>query len=117
MFTLTIQTDGAAFEDPGRELARILRHLARELPILACPIVPGDVDGKLRDVNGNTCGRWELTPAVVIQGTEAECRHCGRAIFSHDGGWIDPNATGDDLVWRETCDAHDTFPAEHEPTS
>lgn len=30
-------------------------------------------------------------------------------------GWIDPEATGDDSIWRETCDAHDTFVAEHEP--
>lgn len=26
----------------------------------------------------------------------------------------DPEATGDDAVWRETCDSHDTFTAEHE---
>jgi hypothetical protein len=46
------------------------------------------------------------------------CRHCGRPIeFSPEGIWIDPQATGDDSVWRETCDAHDTFTAEHEPTA
>lgn len=44
-----------------------------------------------------------------------ECRHCHRAIRMEDGVWIDPEATGDDSVWRETCDAHDTFQAEHEP--
>jgi hypothetical protein len=43
------------------------------------------------------------------------CRHCGRVIVQCDGGWVDPEATGDDSVWRETCDAHDTFTAEHEP--
>lgn len=44
------------------------------------------------------------------------CKHCARTIEQHeDGRWIDPEATGDDLVWRETCDAHDTFVAEHEP--
>lgn len=43
------------------------------------------------------------------------CRHCGRAIVSEEGRWIDPEATGDDSVWRETCDSHDTFTAEHEP--
>jgi hypothetical protein len=42
------------------------------------------------------------------------CRHCGRRI-ELDGVWIDPEATGDDSIWRETCDAHDTFMAEHEP--
>lgn len=48
------------------------------------------------------------------------CQHCGRDIYyvmQGDGweGWIDPEARGDDEVWRETCDAHDTFTAEHEP--
>ncbi len=44
------------------------------------------------------------------------CKHCGRRITNDDGlGWIDPEATGDDSIWRETCDEHDTFEAEHEP--
>jgi len=43
------------------------------------------------------------------------CFHCGRNIINVDGWWIDPEATGDDSVWRETCDEHDTFVAEHEP--
>ena len=44
------------------------------------------------------------------------CKHCWRRIV-HDkeDGWIDPEATGDDRIWRETCDANDTFTAEHEP--
>lgn len=47
---------------------------------------------------------------------EATCRYCGRLIiWSSEDGWIDPEATGDDSIWRETCDAHDTFTAEHEP--
>lgn len=45
----------------------------------------------------------------------ATCCHCGRAITQVDGVWIDPEATGDDEVWRETCDQHNTFPADHEP--
>lgn len=50
----------------------------------------------------------------------ATCRHCQRTIV-HTGEagtfytWVDPLATGDDSIWRETCDAHDTFVAEHEP--
>lgn len=44
------------------------------------------------------------------------CRHCGRRITETDEGWIDPEATGDDAVWRETCDRHDTFVANHEPS-
>jgi hypothetical protein len=43
------------------------------------------------------------------------CKHCKRRIVQEDGRWVDPEATGDDSVWRETCDAHDTFTAEHEP--
>jgi hypothetical protein len=45
----------------------------------------------------------------------ADCRHCGRPIVNEGGRWVDPEATGDDSVWRETCDSHDTFTAEHEP--
>ena len=48
----------------------------------------------------------------------AVCRHCGRSIMSWEGNvWIDPEATGDDSIWRETCDKHDTFIADHEPVT
>jgi len=44
------------------------------------------------------------------------CRHCERDIvLDVFGSWIDPQATGDDILWRETCDANDTFEAYHEP--
>jgi hypothetical protein len=43
------------------------------------------------------------------------CRHCGRSIILINGVWVDPEATGDDSVWCEVCDEHDTFAAEHEP--
>lgn len=43
------------------------------------------------------------------------CQHCQRAIHQEGDTWIDPEATGDDSVWRETCDQHDTFIADHEP--
>ena len=47
----------------------------------------------------------------------ATCTHCGRTIEKDDNGvWIDLEATGDDIVWREMCQSHDTFTAEHEPT-
>lgn len=46
----------------------------------------------------------------------ANCRHCGRSIVNdQNDGWIDPEATGDDSMWRETCDEHDTREANHEP--
>jgi hypothetical protein len=44
------------------------------------------------------------------------CLHCQRRIErDSEGTWRDPEATGDDFIWSETCDAHDTFTAEHEP--
>jgi len=45
----------------------------------------------------------------------AHCKHCERAIVLVRGTWVDPEASGDDVIWRETCDQHDTFTAEHEP--
>ena len=58
MFTVTIETDNAAFDNPGDELARILRKLAERV---------GDVDGrhdsgKVMDVNGNSIGEWRWMP-------------------------------------------------------
>lgn len=44
------------------------------------------------------------------------CVHCDREIRHYGNGvWVDPAAKGDDAVWGETCDSHDTFPANHEP--
>ena len=46
----------------------------------------------------------------------AICEHCERAIVNDQGTWVDPHATGDDIIWRETCDAnHGSFTAYHEP--
>jgi hypothetical protein len=42
------------------------------------------------------------------------CGHCGRGVVNVGGKWIDPEATGDDAVWRETCDGNDTFEANRE---
>jgi hypothetical protein len=56
MFTLRIETDHAAFEEPGAELARILRGLADKLED-----TPGAGTGNLRDVNGNQVGCWFLS--------------------------------------------------------
>lgn len=52
MFRLEIDTDNAAFEYPS-ELGRLLREVADKLDA-------GKVSGKVRDINGNTCGKWEL---------------------------------------------------------
>lgn len=56
MFTLTIETKNAAFEEnAGEEIARILHSAARtvdglELSGSSFPVM---------DYNGNTVGRWE----------------------------------------------------------
>lgn len=47
--------------------------------------------------------------------TEMTCKHCGRTIVLDGDVWVDPEAKGDDNVWRETCDANDTFEATHDP--
>jgi hypothetical protein len=58
--------------------------------------------------------------AAILQARDlpdetATCQHCDRRIVKMGGRWVDPEATGDDAVWRETCDTHNTFTAEHEP--
>lgn len=53
MFTLTFKTQNAAF-DSGVEVARILRTIAEK--------VDQDYsEGTVRDINGNTVGKWTLT--------------------------------------------------------
>lgn len=59
------------------------------------------------------CGTCEGEMAASLR-TET-CKHCGRSIELDGDVWVDPHATGDDSLWRETCDAHDTFVADHEP--
>ena len=49
-------------------------------------------------------------------GAAGVCRHCDRDIELDGGIWVDPEATGDDSIWREVCDANDTDRfANHEP--
>jgi hypothetical protein len=46
------------------------------------------------------------------------CKRCKRTIELVDGTWVDPEATGDDSIWRETCEAnHEDRVAAHEPDS
>jgi hypothetical protein len=44
------------------------------------------------------------------------CDHCGRVVEQTDEGWADPEATGDDEIWRLVCDENDSFLANHEGT-
>jgi len=62
-FSLTIDTDNAAFGDDNysermAEVGRILRLLSYEFLHGPC----GD-GGKLHDVNGNAVGRWSIGAA------------------------------------------------------
>ena len=56
-YTITIDTDNAAFDDPG-EFARILRTLARRCE-------EGPITGSILDVNGNRVG--EITSNQTIK--------------------------------------------------
>lgn len=56
------------------------------------------------------------THRVDLAAEKSTCKHCGRGIVAADEGWVDPEATGDDSIWRESCESHeDSFTAEHEP--
>lgn len=58
-FTLKLETGNAAFDDAApAEIARILRDTAARIEF------KGDTGGKLRDINGNTVGEWELADAI-----------------------------------------------------
>lgn len=61
-FTLTINMDNAAFGDwPAPELRRILRNAADQVHVDPHDTRVGANEGSLRDINGNTVGRWEIT--------------------------------------------------------
>lgn len=60
-FALTIETDNAAFgpeaQDRAREIARILREIARQIDGSPSTV---QKDGSEADHNGNTVARWTL---------------------------------------------------------
>lgn len=67
---------------------------------------------------------WQADPAEWRTADQMlECKHCGRNLvdIGEDSlyRYVDPFAGTDiefgDGIWRETCDSHDTFTAEHEP--
>lgn len=51
---------------------------------------------------------------LIVKGGFSICKHCERDVFLTDEGWADPNATGDDEIWRLTCDGNEAWPSEHE---
>lgn len=59
MFTLTIETDGAAFgEHPEQEIARILQRVR---DVLQRTQGLTGYSANLFDINGNNCGSWKLS--------------------------------------------------------
>ena len=94
MFTLTIETDNEAFSaDPGAEIARIMQTVGHALINAPSRV---DTCGKLRDINGNTVGKWEYEPARL----EWECPTCH--TINEDEPDVDP---GD----MECVDCHATL--------
>lgn len=85
MFTLTINTDNAAFEyDAAEAVNELLRKVIREMGA-------GHTDRAIMDANGNRVGEWELSdrPDSAAKGaTPARCTArnsaCVRA-YGHDG--------------------------------
>ena len=58
-FRLKIDMDNSAFEDnPGAELARILRDVASECRDYVD--APAAYVGCVRDINGNDVGEWKI---------------------------------------------------------
>jgi hypothetical protein len=96
-YTLTIHTDGAAFEDEHQaaaELARILRRLADGLDRGA--ITPED-ETRLYDVNGNNVGRAHTVELPPVELTaEQRAALVARAKFTGGAGL--PHAHFDDLA-------------------
>jgi hypothetical protein len=68
--TIMINTDNAAFEDdPGAEVARILRNLAKEVDGIT--LDPGDY-ANLRDSNGNTVGKCTVSESSKFSKVSAD---------------------------------------------
>jgi hypothetical protein len=66
IFTLTIDTDNAAFEADELELQRVIKNVANKVAQ-----VPGGgangtpmAEGRAVDANGNTVGEWSLKPSI-----------------------------------------------------
>lgn len=98
-FTLTIDTDNAAFEDADRntELARILRKTAKALEDY-----PNFLAGNVRDLNGNTVGRWELKKDDENKGDEPDGYYW--CLMSKGDREVDVVLKSGDLTWSAGSD-------------
>jgi len=59
MFALKIETSNDAFRSCPDELARLLTELAG---MFRNGVPEDECASRIRDLFGNTCGRWEYTP-------------------------------------------------------
>jgi len=53
-FRVEINCDNDAFNSPRPEIVRILKQIEAELEMGIVGASP------IRDINGNTCGRWQI---------------------------------------------------------
>lgn len=58
MFELKIETDNAAFEG---DVERVV-EITRLMNLVSLRLSDGEIEGKLRDINGNTVGSYTYTP-------------------------------------------------------
>ena len=106
--TGVIQVD--VFPDEDMSPEHVARDLWEQIKAWVNTGYQPVIEVTLADDEGN-----DTIHRVDLGAEKATCKHCSRAIVDSDDGWVDPEATGDDVIWRATCDAHDTRTAEHEP--
>ena len=117
-FTLTIETDNAAFGptpyDRAPEIARLLRVVAKQVENRAT----AEFDEKLHDLNGNACGSYDLAlfdyaahgetdPDDPADITELSCTY-GRGTASTCYTWDEGNGA----TWyavRGSCNVNCTY--------
>ena len=88
-FTLEIELGNAAMSTP--------LNVARALDTVAARLRNGEREGRIRDVNGNTCGTW-----AIAHDTGEACAKCGRP--SGEGAIQQTNRdTGDRRVLCVAC--------------
>jgi hypothetical protein len=108
-------------QDAGGDLVSALTRGTRVYGEAGVFYADRDAYGTVLNLVAPDCVQVQLNGddrAVVPVSTvkvAASCHYCHRVIVEDDGRWVDLEASGDDSIWRETCDGHDTFTAEHEP--
>lgn len=89
---LSFDLDNADFEPPnGRAIANAIHNAASQVEE-AHDLAPGD-GGQVRDANGNTVGRWEITdpdaPAGYVLRITTEAEHIADHVAEHGSQIVD----------------------------